>query len=134
MALPSLCAPCGLLLHVCYVVWVSKTTQIPQFCVLDGYTKGGKLVACTQPRRVAAMSVSKRVAEELDVELGQQVGYTIRFENLTSESTHLKVGKWEAARARIRTHARKHTHAYRYNARTHTQTRTRTHTHTHAHK
>ena len=67
-----------------------KTTQIPQFCVLDGYTKDGKLVACTQPRRVAAMSVSKRVAEELDVELGQHVGYTIRFENMTDNSTVLK--------------------------------------------
>ncbi len=69
---------------------LSKTTQIPQFAVLDGYTKGGKLVACTQPRRVAAMSVSKRVAEELDVQLGQHVGYTIRFENLTNEQTLLK--------------------------------------------
>lgn len=71
----------------------SKTTQIPQFCVLDGYTSGsyaGKLVACTQPRRVAAMSVSKRVAEEMDVELGQHVGYTIRFENMTDHSTQLK--------------------------------------------
>src|SRR5262245_53346298 len=50
-----------------------KTTQTPQFCVLDGYTQGGKLVACTQPRRVAAMSVAKRVADELDVQLGQHV-------------------------------------------------------------
>jgi hypothetical protein len=58
--------------------------------VLDGYAKNGKLVACTQPRRVAAMSVSKRVAEELDVEFGQHVGYTIRFENLTDSSTVLK--------------------------------------------
>jgi pre-mRNA-splicing factor ATP-dependent RNA helicase DHX15/PRP43 len=47
-------------------------------------------VACTQPRRVAAMSVAKRVAEEMDVQLGQEVGYTIRFENLTSDKTMLK--------------------------------------------
>jgi len=67
-----------------------KTTQIPQFCVLDGYTAGGKQVACTQPRRVAAMSVSKRVAEEMDVEYGSEVGYTIRFENFTNAKTQLK--------------------------------------------
>ena len=67
-----------------------KTTQIPQFCVLDGYTAGGKQVACTQPRRVAAMSVSKRVAEEMDVEYGSEVGYTIRFENFTNSKTQLK--------------------------------------------
>ena len=54
-----------------------KTTQIPQALVNGGYTDGvwaGKMVACTQPRRVAAMSVSKRVAEEMDCELGQEVG------------------------------------------------------------
>jgi len=73
-----------------------KTTQITQFLVDAGYCKrsgpGGKLqgVACTQPRRVAAMSVSRRVAEEMDVELGQQVGYTIRFEDLTSPTTLLR--------------------------------------------
>ena len=40
--------------------------------------KGKKCVACTQPRRVAAMSVAERVANEMDVQLGQEVGYTIR--------------------------------------------------------
>merc|ERR1740138_79862 len=54
-----------------------KTTQIPQWG-LD--VRNGKLVACTQPRRVAAMSVAQRVAEEMDVTLGEQVGYNIRFE------------------------------------------------------
>lgn len=48
------------------------------------------MVACTQPRRVAAMSVARRVSDEMDVQLGQQVGYTIRFEDLTSPSTALK--------------------------------------------
>lgn len=67
-----------------------KTTQIPMFCVESGLTRGRKLVACTQPRRVAAMSVSKRVSEEMDVELGEEVGYTIRFEDLTSSKTILK--------------------------------------------
>jgi pre-mRNA-splicing factor ATP-dependent RNA helicase DHX15/PRP43 len=49
-----------------------------------------KLIACTQPRRVAAMSVAKRVAEEMDVNLGEQVGYSIRFEDRTSPQTFLK--------------------------------------------
>jgi len=48
------------------------------------------MVACTQPRRVAAMSIAQRVADEMDVKLGEQVGYTIRFEDVTSDSTALK--------------------------------------------
>ncbi|KAG8909357.1 DEAH-box ATP-dependent RNA helicase prp43 [Tulasnella sp. 408] len=65
-----------------------KTTQIPQFCVYSDlpHTKG-KMIACTQPRRVAAMSVAQRVAAEMDVELGKQVGYTIRFEDMTEAGT-----------------------------------------------
>ncbi|KAF8344449.1 P-loop containing nucleoside triphosphate hydrolase protein [Amanita rubescens] len=65
-----------------------KTTQIPQFVVYSDlpHTRG-KLVACTQPRRVAAMSVAKRVADEMDVELGRQVGYSIRFEDMTEPGT-----------------------------------------------
>lgn len=66
-----------------------KTTQIPQFMVQAGYGHRG-LVGCTQPRRVAAMSVAKRVAEEMDVVLGGHVGYTIRFEDVTSRQTCLK--------------------------------------------
>lgn len=50
----------------------------------------GKQIACTQPRRVAAMSVAKRVSEELDVKLGEEVGYTIRFEDCTNRNTMLK--------------------------------------------
>jgi pre-mRNA-splicing factor ATP-dependent RNA helicase DHX15/PRP43 len=68
-----------------------KTTQIPQFLVYDEQPqKKGMMVACTQPRRVAAMSVAQRVADEMDVKLGEQVGYTIRFEDCTSKSTILK--------------------------------------------
>ena len=48
------------------------------------------MVACTQPRRVAAMSVAKRVSEEMDVELGDEVGYTIRFEDKSSDKTVVK--------------------------------------------
>jgi pre-mRNA-splicing factor ATP-dependent RNA helicase DHX15/PRP43 len=67
-----------------------KTTQIPQFMIESDAFVEGKMVACTQPRRVAAMSVAKRVAEEMDVRLGQEVGYTIRFEDVSSGRTKLK--------------------------------------------
>ncbi|KAK4205703.1 P-loop containing nucleoside triphosphate hydrolase protein [Triangularia verruculosa] len=68
-----------------------KTTQIPQYVLYDELPhQTGKLIACTQPRRVAAMSVAQRVADELDVELGQEVGYSIRFENRTGPKTLLK--------------------------------------------
>lgn len=68
-----------------------KTTQIPQFVLYDDmpHLKGTQ-VACTQPRRVAAMSVAARVADEMDVTLGEEVGYNIRFENKTSNKTLLK--------------------------------------------
>ncbi|KAL7712649.1 RNA helicase [Entamoeba marina] len=63
-----------------------KTTQLPQYLYEDGYGKTGK-IACTQPRRVAAMSVARRVAEEVGTRLGALVGYTIRFEDITSDRT-----------------------------------------------
>ncbi|PYH44521.1 DEAH-box ATP-dependent RNA helicase PRP43 [Aspergillus saccharolyticus JOP 1030-1] len=68
-----------------------KTTQIPQFVLFDDMPQTQrKMVACTQPRRVAAMSVAQRVAAELDVKLGEEVGYSIRFEDMTSSKTVLK--------------------------------------------
>ncbi|XP_059194859.1 pre-mRNA-splicing factor ATP-dependent RNA helicase DHX16 [Centropristis striata] len=67
-----------------------KTTQIPQYLLEDGYTNGGMKIGCTQPRRVAAMSVAARVAQEMSVKLGNEVGYSIRFEDCTSERTVLK--------------------------------------------
>uniref|UniRef100_A0A1A9V382 RNA helicase n=1 Tax=Glossina austeni TaxID=7395 RepID=A0A1A9V382_GLOAU len=67
-----------------------KTTQIPQWCVEHALSVGGKGVACTQPRRVAAMSVAQRVSEEMDVNLGEEVGYSIRFEDCSSAKTVLK--------------------------------------------
>lgn len=67
-----------------------KTTQLPQFLHEAGYTKNGMKVGCTQPRRVAAMSVAARVAEEMGVRLGRECGYSIRFEDCTSEVTVLK--------------------------------------------
>ncbi|CAI6097029.1 unnamed protein product [Clonostachys chloroleuca] len=68
-----------------------KTTQIPQYVVYDELPNiTGKLIACTQPRRVAAMSVAQRVADEMDVKLGEEVGYSIRFEDKTGPKTMLK--------------------------------------------
>ena len=49
-----------------------KTTQMTQYLNEDGYGKKG-IIGCTQPRPVAAMSVAKRVSEEMDVELGDEV-------------------------------------------------------------
>ena len=66
-----------------------KTTQLTQFLHEDGYTKYG-MVGCTQPRRVAAMSVAKRVSDEVGCELGDDVGYSIRFEDCTSDKTQIK--------------------------------------------
>ncbi|KAL2671229.1 Cyclin-dependent kinase catalytic subunit [[Neocosmospora] mangrovei] len=67
-----------------------KTTQLPQYLHEAGYTKNGMKVGCTQPRRVAAMSVAARVADEVGVKVGNEVGYTIRFEDCTSDKTILK--------------------------------------------
>ncbi|KAI6839332.1 P-loop containing nucleoside triphosphate hydrolase protein [Hortaea werneckii] len=66
-----------------------KTTQLTQFLMEDGYAASG-LIGCTQPRRVAAMSVAKRVADEMEVPLGGEVGYAIRFEDCTSKETKIK--------------------------------------------
>ncbi|KAI5478061.1 pre-mRNA-splicing factor ATP-dependent RNA helicase DHX16 [Pseudohyphozyma bogoriensis] len=67
-----------------------KTTQLPQYLHEAGYTKNGLKVGCTQPRRVAAMSVASRVAEEVGCRLGAEVGYSIRFEDCTSDKTVIK--------------------------------------------
>ena len=69
-----------------------KTTQIPQFVLLNNLPKGRKhkQVACTQPRRIAAVSAAQRVSEEMDVRLGEEVGYKIRFDDKTSNRTLLK--------------------------------------------
>ncbi|MED6205991.1 hypothetical protein PIB30_022881 [Stylosanthes scabra] len=66
-----------------------KTTQLTQYLHEDGYTIKG-IVGCTQPRRVAAMSVAKRVSEEMETELGDKVGYAIRFEDVTGPNTIIK--------------------------------------------
>ena len=66
-----------------------KTTQMTQYMAEAGFTSRG-IIGCTQPRRVAAMSVAKRVAEEFGCRLGQEVGYSIRFEDCTSPETVIK--------------------------------------------
>ncbi|KAH8406434.1 hypothetical protein KR222_001427 [Zaprionus bogoriensis] len=66
-----------------------KTTQLTQYLHEDGYSKRG-MIGCTQPRRVAAMSVAKRVSDEMDTQLGEDVGYAIRFEDCTSDRTVIK--------------------------------------------
>ncbi|DBA76854.1 TPA: hypothetical protein ACH3X2_008868 [Trebouxia sp. C0005] len=66
-----------------------KTTQMTQYLAEAGYTSKGK-IGCTQPRRVAAMSVAKRVAEEVGCRLGEEVGYAIRFEDMTGPETVIK--------------------------------------------
>lgn len=66
-----------------------KTTQLTQYLFEDGYARDG-VVGCTQPRRVAASSVAKRVADERGCKVGELVGYSIRFEDVTSEATKIK--------------------------------------------
>ena len=61
-----------------------KTTQLTQYLHEDGYSNYG-MIGCTQPRRVAAMSVAKRVSEEMGFKLGEEIGYSIRFEDVTSK-------------------------------------------------
>ena len=58
-----------------------KTTQMTQYIAESGYTSRGR-IGCTQPRRVAAMSVAKRVAEEFGCRLGEEVGYADSFRRL----------------------------------------------------
>ena len=70
---------------------LGKTTQIPQYLYECGWTKGARSICITQPRRVAATSVAKRVAEEMGVQLGREVGYSIKFDDKTdAELTKIK--------------------------------------------
>ena len=66
-----------------------KTTQLTQYLMEEGYHKYG-MIGCTQPRRVAAVSVAKRVSDEVGCVLGEEVGYSIRFEDITSPKTRIK--------------------------------------------
>lgn len=66
-----------------------KTTQIPKMCLAAGRGIFG-MVGCTQPRRVAALSISRRVSEELETKWGGVVGCKIRFNDETSDETLVK--------------------------------------------
>lgn len=68
-----------------------KTTQLPQYLLESGWASEGNVIACTQPRRVAATSVATRVAQEVGTILGEEVGYTIRFEDVSDkEKTRIR--------------------------------------------
>lgn len=67
-----------------------KTTQIPKLCLAAGFGRRG-IIGHTQPRRLAALSVADRIAEELGVELGRGVGYQVRFNEKVSDNTFLKL-------------------------------------------
>jgi len=67
-----------------------KTTQIPKFCLEAGCGENG-IIACTQPRRIAAITVASRIAEELKIPLGKDVGYKIRFGEEFSNNGYIKV-------------------------------------------
>lgn len=66
-----------------------KTTQLTQYLAEGGFANQG-MIGCTQPRRVAAMSVAQRVADEVGCRLGEEVGYTIRFEDKSNQNTKIK--------------------------------------------
>ncbi|MFT4088533.1 MAG: ATP-dependent RNA helicase HrpA [Gordonia sp. (in: high G+C Gram-positive bacteria)] len=64
-----------------------KTTQLPKICLQLGRTS----IAHTQPRRIAATSVARRIADETKTEIGDVVGYSVRFSDKTSKNTQIKV-------------------------------------------
>lgn len=66
-----------------------KTTQLPQILYEEGYHHNG-MIGITQPRRMAAISVAKRVSEEMNVKIGENVGFTVRFNDFTSDLTEVK--------------------------------------------
>ncbi|KAI5475390.1 DUF1605-domain-containing protein [Pseudohyphozyma bogoriensis] len=66
-----------------------KSTQLPQFLLEAGWAQDGRTIGVTQPRRVAAISVAQRVAEEVGCVLGEEVGYNIRFESLSTPETKI---------------------------------------------
>ncbi len=67
-----------------------KTTQLPKICLAMGRGTRGGQIACTQPRRIAATSVAARVAQELETELGDVVGYKVRFNDRVKRTSAIK--------------------------------------------
>ncbi len=66
-----------------------KTTQLPKLCLAAGRGAAG-MIGCTQPRRIAARAVARRVAEELKSPLGSAVGYQVRFTENVGDDTYIK--------------------------------------------
>jgi len=66
-----------------------KTTQVPQYLFQAGLSMVG-VIGCTQPRRVAAISIAERVCKEMGVSMGTKVGFTVRFEDSTCHQTKIK--------------------------------------------
>ncbi|MCR4395198.1 MAG: ATP-dependent RNA helicase HrpA [Candidatus Saccharicenans sp.] len=75
---------------VCGETGCGKSTQLPKMCLEAGRGLAGK-IACTQPRRIAAMTIAQRLSEELDQPLGKIVGYKIRFQDRTSPRAYIKI-------------------------------------------
>lgn len=67
-----------------------KSTQLPKMCLEAGQGLAGK-IACTQPRRLAAITIAQRISDELHQPLGRAVGYKIRFQDKTSPGSYLKI-------------------------------------------
>jgi len=67
-----------------------KTTQLAKLCIQAGFGDRG-IIAHTQPRRVAAMSVAKRIADEVESPIGEMVGYSVRFNQKLSDKTRVKI-------------------------------------------
>jgi ATP-dependent helicase HrpA len=82
-------------LILCGETGSGKTTQIPKMCLEarlgSAAARSGKLIGCTQPRRIAARSVAARIAQELGGELGGLVGYKVRFTDKVRHDTAIKV-------------------------------------------
>ena len=79
--------------HVLVVVGETgsgKSTQLPQYLLDGGWADRGFQIVCTQPRRIAVQTLAQRVANEMACPLGTQVGYTVRFDNVSSEQTRIK--------------------------------------------
>lgn len=74
---------------VCAETGPGKTTQIPQYLLFDEYGGNDLCVVCTQPRKLAATSVASRVADEMDVEIGDVVGHDVRFNTVVGPLTRL---------------------------------------------
>jgi ATP-dependent RNA helicase DDX35 len=73
-----------------FTLAIKITLELPQYLYETGWTSPNAMIAITQPRRVAATTVAARVAEEMGAILGEEVGYSIRFEDVTSPKTRIK--------------------------------------------